>query len=331
MPEVLNAITERLPEAWLWLVPALQLSSAIVFMIAFAALFSLFQSLILHLYYKLPFWAQFRLVTQKIYHFAPLALLFLIFFLIDAFSGFRLQIDFITGLAGSTLLFAAMEEYLKYLIVPFLTFRRINSIATAMTYCLYVGLAFAFMENIFFLWPEDVRASGFWGFYLFRSLFTTLVHIVSSGILGYFFGRSLFSQALIANYEVERARYDFLKPLQTFFSFTKKTVFQSSAVTQGFFIAAAVHAAFNGLLLSGHPLVASLGIVALHFVIVVLFARQESQLQYGVVGTTAMPSGDFEQLRLKISVLQHLKEIKAKNPLQRVPERKSVPDQGPTT
>lgn len=303
------------------LVSILQLALMALFIMVFILIFAFIQSFTLKLVYRLPWWINFKTVAKKLHHLTPLFIFFVGFLGVEIIFNFTLKTDFILSLAGSTIIFAVLEEYFKYIINPFLVYKRLNSVGSAVVNTLYVGLAFAFVENIlFFLNNQD--DTGITSIFIFRSLFTTLLHVCASGLLGYFYGLSLFAKPLVANYEIEKSQYSTLASLRALLGVRKKSIFQSISVSQGFFISAAVHALFNLLLYLNLKVIAALGVVLLSGLIVYLLNREGTHLQYGIVGTAAMPQEDFEKLRLQISVLQHVQEIQ-KNPISNVLPQKT--------
>ncbi|MFH0820396.1 MAG: PrsW family glutamic-type intramembrane protease [Candidatus Peregrinibacteria bacterium] len=291
----------------------LELVLLVLFILFFILLFALIQSSILKTLYHLPWWNNFKTVAQKLYHLTPLLIFFVLFLVIELAFNFTLKTDFILSLAGSTIIFAVLEEYFKYIINPFLVYKRLNTVGSAIVNALYIGLAFAFVENILFFvnnWTNPDLTFIF----VYRSLFTTLLHVCASGLLGYFYGLSLFAKPIVANYEIEKSQYSTLTSLRALLGVRKKSIFQSVSVTQGFFVAAMVHALFNLLLYLDFKVIAAIGIVAFSGLIVYLLNLKSSNIQYGLVGTATMPEEDFENLRLQVSVLQHVQEIQKQNP-----------------
>jgi hypothetical protein len=289
--------------------PLMELLVTAVFIIVFLFIFAVIQSAILRIVWNLPWGMNFKTVFKKMYNLTPLFIVFLLFAVIEFIFNLGIHISFIFSLAGSTVIFAVIEEYFKYVINPFLAYRKLNSIGSAIVNTLYVGLAFSFVENILFFLNAQ-GSDGFLMIFVYRSVFTTLLHVCASGILGYFYGLSLFSKSILANYEIEKGQYKALAPLQKFLGIQKKSVFENISVTQGFFAASAFHAVVNLLIYFNLKMISGILIIASSFFIVYLLNLKSTQIQYGIIGTHELPEEDFEQLRLKISVLQHLKEIR---------------------
>ncbi len=304
-----NYLTELLHVKDIAVVPSIiTLFITVIFIIFFILLFALIQSVIVKIFHKLSFKENFKAIYKKLYNLTPLLLFFLLFIIVEVIFNFTLNKNFILSITGSVILFAILEEYFKYIINPFLAFKKLTSIGSAVVNALYIGLAFAFIENIVFFFY--IKGSPeFMTVYLYRSIFTTLLHVCASGLLGYFYGMSYFSKSLVVNYEVEKSQYNSLAWLRKLLGMEKKSVFQSASVTQGFFIVAFIHAGFNLLLLLDLKILVAVLVSIFSLFIVYLLNLESTQLNYSLVGTRELPEEDFEQLRLKISVAQHLKEI----------------------
>lgn len=290
--------------------PFIQASTEIVlsliFVAAFMVIFALIQSFSVRLIYKLPFKKNLKAVFKKFYSVTPIILIFGLFLGMEGVSNLAFGYSFILSATGATMIFAVMEEYFKYIINPFLVYKKINSIGTAMIDALYVGLAFAFVENSLFFY-FNYESDRFLEIIIYRSLITTLLHVSASGLLGYFYGLSLFSKSILSNYEIEKSSYKV--PFLLRGRLKKDTVFKSSSFTQGFFLAGPLHAFFNLLLGMGQRNLATILVVILTIVIVFLLGSKATQMQYGLIGSEQLGREDYESLRLRISVLQHTKEI----------------------
>ena len=280
-----------------------------VFIAFFIFIFAALQCTALRIFYHLPWVENFKTVHKRMYNLTPLLLFFFLFLIAEIALELSIGIDFIFSLAGSTIIFAVLEEYFKYMINPFLAYKKLNSIGSAIINTLYIGLAFAFVENIIFF-INTQGSPNFTAIFIYRSVFTTLLHVCASGILGYFYGLSLFSKSILTNYEIEKGQYSKFSPIRKLLNMRKNSIFKNVSITQGFFVAALVHAIFNYLILINLNLLSAVLIVAFSLFIVYLLNMKSVQIQYGLVGSQTMPEEDFEKLRLQISVSQHIKEIR---------------------
>ena len=322
----LNQLTERVIQWWPILnhnitAALVQLILMLIFALIFILIFTIIRASFLKIFYRLAWWKSFKTNYDKMYNVTPLLIFLGVFFGVEIVFDLATGASFIISIGGGTMLFAVLEEYFKYIINPFLVYKKINTINTAMTHAIYVGLAFAFVENVLFFYFY-LDAPDFNRIVLFRSIFTTLMHIGASGLLGYFYGISVFGESMLADYEIEKSQYNV--PAWVRGIIQKKTIFKSMSITQGFFLAALVHALFNLLLHLNFVIFAAFLAVILCLSILGLLHSRTAQIQYGIVGSKAMPEADFERLRMQISVLEHVKEIQKKHPAE--PQLKEIID-----
>src|SRR6185295_476958 len=84
-----------------------------------------------------------------------------------------------------------IEEYLKHWVVKKTDQRYFRAVNDIVILSIVAALGFAFTENLIYLFRE-LNASGFSGkffsLFILRSLFVVFVHILCSGIYGYFYG-----------------------------------------------------------------------------------------------------------------------------------------------
>lgn len=97
------------------------------------------------------------------------------------------SVSIVTTLLGGILFLTVIEEYVKHLMVRFIDDKRINDVDDAITLSIVVGLAFAFIETI--IYAMNV---GDWSLILPRSFMSVPIHVISSGIFGYYYGLAHF-------------------------------------------------------------------------------------------------------------------------------------------
>jgi hypothetical protein len=145
-------------------------------------------------------------------------------------------------MAFGLIFLAFAEEYSKHLIVRFTDDDSIRSINDAIEFSIIVGLAFAFAENVLLYFPQ-LLAQGDMPTLLLRSVLTVLMHVVASGILGYFYGLAHFSSE-----EVRRGhggRGPLYRLLHRIFLFRREGLYHEAKLFEGLVLAGAYHAAFN--------------------------------------------------------------------------------------
>lgn len=205
---------------------------------------------------------------------------------------------------------AVLEEYIKHLIVPIVGDKKIKNINTAIMYSIDVGLAFAFVENILYL--MSVPIENFWHTFAFRAIFTALGHITFSAFFGYFYGRALFAEPILAEQEIKHKQFSALKTFRKVFGIKTVTTFQETQMVNGLLIATFIHTLYNLLLSLDVFILPVILLIGCYFVIDYVLHREETSKQYGLIGTKVISEKDFHDLRLKIDVLKSLKDIREK-------------------
>jgi hypothetical protein len=300
-------VTESLPLLKLpFIEAATELGLTLFFMGIFIAVFALLHSMAAWLLHGFAFTENLKAVYHRLYSVAPVLLIFFLLLVAEGFGILAIQTSLILSAMGATIVFAILEEFFKYIINPFLAHSAVGSIGGAMVNALYVGLAFAFVENCLYFY-FSYQSERLPEIIFFRSLITTLLHVGASGILGYFYGFSLFSKTILTNQEIEKGNYKMPFLMRRV---SKETALKLNYVSRGFFLAAILHSAFNLVLGIGQRNLAILLTFALTLVVIILLRTQTAQMQYGLIGSKALPQEDYEKLRLQISVLQQIREIR---------------------
>jgi len=139
---------------------------------------------------------------------------------------------------GSILFLAIIEEYIKHLIVKFIDDKKLKDIDDAITLSIIVGLAFAFIETIFY----SVN-SGEIRIIFYRVMVSLPVHLVASGIFGYYYGYAHFAKPIM---EIEGGDKTYRKSwLPSFLKIKKSTIYDDKKITEGILFATLFHASMN--------------------------------------------------------------------------------------
>lgn len=142
-----------------------------------------------------------------------------------------------------------IEEYMKHLVVVRTDRGFFRNIDDAIEFSIIAALGFAFIENalyFYYIWEfqgHEVLAVSF----VFRAVFSTFAHILFSGIYGYFYGMAYFADPIWSE-KKRKDRSKFREFFHTVLHMKRKRVFAMEKVTQGLFIAVALHAVFNIML-----------------------------------------------------------------------------------
>jgi RsiW-degrading membrane proteinase PrsW (M82 family) len=149
---------------------------------------------------------------------------------------------------GSILFLAIIEEYVKHLIVRITDDKKLKDIDDAITLGIVVGLAFAFTETIVYgVTTGDLKIV------FFRTMVSLPIHVVASGIFGYYYGLAHFAKPIVASEGGDQtyhenlwgmARHGWLRRLMTL---KKSTVYSEEKIIEGFLLATVFHALCNVL------------------------------------------------------------------------------------
>jgi hypothetical protein len=169
----------------------------------------------------------------------------------------------------SFLLVGLIEELSKFWVLKRSGSSSFRSIDDVMQLGIIVAIGFAFAENVlnpnyFLSFVKDYLVSGspdwagFMGNFLGRSILTNMVHIVSTGIFGYYFGIALFSQSYMTEDRKMGRRVFLPRFLHYILRLPEEEVFQREMALMGMVVAVVLHGVFNFLvtlpsLLPGQP------------------------------------------------------------------------------
>ncbi len=145
----------------------------------------------------------------------------------------------VIGTALGTILFlAVIEEYIKHLMVRITDDKKLKDIDDAITLSIVVGLAFAFVETIIY----SVIA-GDMGLIIYRAMISIPIHLVASGIFGYYYGLAHFAQPIMKlDSKEESPRRKWLAKALTL---KRSTVFHEEKMIEGMLFATLFHASMN--------------------------------------------------------------------------------------
>ncbi|MFH0851452.1 MAG: PrsW family glutamic-type intramembrane protease [Candidatus Peregrinibacteria bacterium] len=168
------------------------------------------------------------------------------------------------------LLVGVIEEASKYWVLKKSGTEFFRSINDVVSLGIIVAIGFAFAENVinptyfvgfvreYLLAPSSADWGGFVGNVVGRSILTTMVHIVSTGVLGYFLGLAIFAGPTLEEAR-RKGKTSLLSGIAwTFLRLPEKEIFRRQMVLTGFSIAVVLHGLFNFMvslpdLLPGNP------------------------------------------------------------------------------
>ncbi len=144
------------------------------------------------------------------------------------------------------------------------------SIDDTMQMAVLVAIGFAFAENVthsgyfvsfvreYLMTPGQRDWAGFLGNVAGRSILTSMVHIVSTGIMGYFVGVGLFAGPVLREQQARGVHYRVLEWCHDVLGIPKRDLFRRMKILTGYTLAIFLHALSNFLVslpdaLPGNP------------------------------------------------------------------------------
>lgn len=244
---------------------------------------------------------------------------------VQALDGLSSLQETLLGLFVSFVFVGLLEEGSKFWVLRKNGQKFFSSIDDAMQLAVIVAIGFAFAENVtqtgyffgfvkqYLVGPEQPDWAGFLGNVTGRSILTSMVHILSTGIMGYFLGLAIFADPCLR--EAERSgRYAWIaEGIHRLLGLPRTTVFRTQMILTGLSLATLLHALSNFLVtlpdvLPGNPqtfgdllgsppgsplhyvalllLPALLYVVGGFWLLTVLFSRKENMKERGHVIAT---------------------------------------------
>lgn len=187
-----------------------------------------------------------------------------------------IHIPIINTILGTVLFLTIIEEYIKHLMVRFVDDKKLKDIDDAITLSIMVGLAFSLVETIIY-----AIASGDVSLLMSRALISMPVHLVSSGIFGYFYGLSHFAKPLTKKTVGEKTYKWNIKWLHKILTLKRSTVYEEEKIIEGMSLAVLFHGTCN-ILFELNLAFVVIPILVLGLIIVSYFYK-ESHILYKLI------------------------------------------------
>jgi len=175
-----------------------------------------------------------------------------------------------------------IEEIMKMLSVKVVDDDEIRSIDDSIEFFIIAALGFSLTENILYfynIWltqgPENLILPFF-----FRSSFSTLAHLIFSGILGYYYGVAHFAGPILRK-EIRENRRHWTVLIHKIFNFRKTKMFHQENILEGLLISIGLHALFNIFLEMNWTFVIVPFLVSGYITLDYMFRRKENHKRYG--------------------------------------------------
>ncbi len=143
------------------------------------------------------------------------------------------QAGLLYGTVGAVLFLTVIEEFVKHLVVRFVDDKKLRDVDDAITLSVMVGLAFAFIETLVYAYAARDAS-----LIIYRALISLPVHVVASGIFGYYYGQAHFAKPLV---QKEKPPLMLARVLHL----NRVAVYREEKIVEGLFFATLFHAFCN--------------------------------------------------------------------------------------
>lgn len=246
---------------------------------------------------------------------------------------YQLLFGSVIGSHALTLLAAWGTFYTFVLVHKRLKFNSIDQVIMA---SIMSALGFAFIENILYgtriLAMRDMGYGSTAMILTIRSIFTVMIHMLCSGIFGYYYGLSMFASPYLKKQEVEGKKFVAFEWLRKILRFSKKSIFEEEKMLEGLIIAMVLHGIYDFILETNLNLKDVLGVFGLDvginfplhslamaafliggfYYLKKLLIEKDNHIKFGLVGTDAMPEKDYNELLQTIKKMEDEKEVEKK-------------------
>ncbi len=186
----------------------------------------------------------------------------------------------------------AMEEFFKFGVMKMIGKHFFRSIDDVISLAIISALGFSFYENMIYLngqWGV-LSTNGFLMLALTRATIVTMVHVLCSGILGYYFGLAYFASSVLRLEHAEKKRHPVLVFFKNLLHMKKSHLYRNEMMTIGLVTAMLLHAVYDFVLSSTinlSPLMIS-GTILVYFFggyyyLSYLIRQQKNKLQLGLL------------------------------------------------
>jgi RsiW-degrading membrane proteinase PrsW (M82 family) len=152
------------------------------------------------------------------------------------------DVPILNTILGALLFLTIIEEFVKHLMVQFVDDKKLKDVDDAITLSIMVGLAFGFIETIIY-----ALVTGELSLLMYRAFLSIPVHLISSGIFGYFYGLSHFAKP-ITNKTVGEKTYRLnIKWLHKILTLKRSTLYEDEKMVEGLGLAVLFHGTCNVL------------------------------------------------------------------------------------
>lgn len=168
------------------------------------------------------------------------------------------------------LIVGVIEEASKYWVLRHSSDTFFRSIDDVLQLAIVVAIGFAFAENLenpnyfiafvqnYLLTPEQPMWGAFFGNVIGRSILTNMVHILSTGVMGYYVGLAFFASPLMRTQFADGKRHPIIALLHRILELKPEVIFYHYNIARGLIFAFIIHGIFDFIvtlpdILPGNP------------------------------------------------------------------------------
>lgn len=174
-----------------------------------------------------------------------------------------------------------IEEIMKLVGVKIIDDDQFKNIDDSIEFFIVAALGFSFTENILYfynIWLTQGAEHLLMPFF-FRSSFSTLAHLIFSGILGYYYGIAHFAAPILQE-EIRANRRHWTIFLHKILSLRKESLFFQENIMEGLLISIGLHAIFNIILEINLTFLIVPFLIAGYLSLNYLFTKKENHKNY---------------------------------------------------
>lgn len=221
----------------------------------------------------------------------------------------------LTPLLASAAVFLSigfMEEYLKHWVVKRIDYKIFESIDEVIEYSIIAALGFAFLENVGYFFHLMVRENGenLISLFAMRSVFVVFIHVLCSGIYGYFYGLAHFAGPYLNSPEMRGKKQWLPELMYKLFHIGRLRTFRTEMMVLGLMTAMSLHGLYNlfmdmnlevtmgegGKVISLHNIVLPIILIVGYAYLSHLLDKKEYQKRYGHIVSSVQYSNMHEEI-----------------------------------
>lgn len=237
-------------------------------------LLSFVLTLILTLFSRTTLSNSYRALRDEPLNFLAVSVIMVTFLFLQNVFQRWVSFPILTAASSSLIFLVIIEEYVKHLMVRLVDDKKLKQVDDAITLSVMVGLAFAFIETILYAFM-----AGELDLIPYRIFLSMPVHLVASGIFGYFYGLAHFAQPITAQLSGRQRFFHFLHRV---LMLKKATVYREEKMLEGLLLATVFHSLCNVLFDLGLAFIVVPMIVAGLWIIFVLYDEKMSRKVWAV-------------------------------------------------